>query len=517
MTIQLGFVVTLMLLMTVTALGSGGQGEVKVGYVFTDEEGNLGVNQETYNTYEGPAVSLNNFNYLTDAGFSIGADLTNITLNNRNLRFSAGKSGLFQVTAINNQYRRTYDFEGTQFTRRSYSAVQAHFTPIRHLKVFGGFNYTDKHGKNYEIVGPVADTFTYRTDYEHTVYNVGAQGFCPYGNLRLEFRRFDFFDDVDFTRDRKADAFDLNFFSNIPKYHWITLAAGYHHRLDKMYDYTVDLKTNQVWGATKIYLPQKLVFDYRLLYGKTTQTAANVLTKNWVHTVTVGKAWARKGGLRVGYESRLADNDIDRTESDGFLGSAWYQVSRLRFKGQFATRSKEVTTGSTLVGDEDYSRYLLSALYTSDKWGNMGVRYESRVRKNDDINSIVDYSVLCTQLNLVEKNYGQLSFSYSYYLGKYENRSDMLSYEFADNVLTAEIMPNHYRGWDLSLGATYYRSHRDQDIEKFAFNAGLSYEFLAGHHIEGKYNVFSYDDFLVRDNYYTGNIVEINIIKDLKL
>ena len=42
---------------TIRAVNEG-TGKVKLGYTFVDEEGNLGVNQETYNQYEGTAVSL---------------------------------------------------------------------------------------------------------------------------------------------------------------------------------------------------------------------------------------------------------------------------------------------------------------------------------------------------------------------------------------------------------------------------------------------------------------------------
>ena len=37
---------------------------------------------------------------------------------------------------------------------------------------------------------------------------------------------------------------------------------------------------------------------------------------------------------------------------------------------------------------------------------------------------------------------------------------------------------------------------------------------MADHHLEVRYNVFNYDDYLLFDHYYTANIVEVNLIKD---
>ena len=81
----------ILLVITGTALAGEGFGRVKLGYVGTDEEGNLGVNQQTFNTYEGFAVSLEDFRYTDDHGFGFAADLKNLSLNNRSLYLSSYK------------------------------------------------------------------------------------------------------------------------------------------------------------------------------------------------------------------------------------------------------------------------------------------------------------------------------------------------------------------------------------------------------------------------------------------
>jgi len=511
-------VIALILVMLTSTFANEGSGDVKIGYIFTDEDGNLSVNQESYNLYKGFGFSLNNFNYITDNGLNFNANLNNITLNNRNLYFSASKSGLFKLSVKNNQYRRFYDANGVYFTRRQTTGVQANIIPSKNLKIFGGFNTVNKHGGNYDILRPLADTVYSSTDYNHTSFNIGGQGFCPYGNLRIEYRKFNFNDNLKAVNDRTADIFNISAFSTVPRYRWITLAGGYHYRQDKMDATAVELTTNEAWGAAKIYFPHRITADYRILFARTKHETSLNETDNWVNTFTLSKTWTRYGGLRVGYENRYVDDLYAHTVTNGALFSGWYKYqNRLYLKGKLTYRNKDLKTGTTLTGDEDYTKYLFSATYKEAPWGDLTARVDSRIKKNDDINSEADYTSLSSTLNLHRKGYGRFTVTYSYYLGKYYNYSDKVSYEFADHVVTGTISPVSYKKVTVIFGGTYYRSRRDQDIEKYNLSFTGIYSFPYGHDLEVKYNVFNYDDYLLNNNYYTGNFVEVNLIKHLSL
>jgi len=93
--------------------------------------------------------------------------------------------------------------------------------------------------------------------------------------------------------------------------------------------------------------------------------------------------------------------------------------------------------------------------------------------------------------------------------------SDVTSYEFLDHLLTATVYLPTWHDLALDAGVTYYRSKRDQDLEKSRLNFGALYTIQKQYHIEVRYNVFNYDNFLVNNSYYTGNIVEVNFIKDV--
>ncbi|MCP4570046.1 MAG: hypothetical protein GY841_20895 [FCB group bacterium] len=517
MRLVLGLVPAILLVGPVFADGGG---NIRLGYVITDEEGHLGVNQETFNLYDGPVVSINDFQYQTTSGFNFAADLNRMALNNRNLRASASKAGLFGLTLSNNQYRRTYDFEGNRFTRRRNTAAQAHFYPMRKIKLFGGYGRTDKHGENFHVFQPVNDTVITATDYTQTRFNLGAQASFDQGHLRTEYRRLDFTDDASGGDDRQSDVFSLLAFAPLSRYKQVVLSGGYNYRRDRHESSAVELTTNQGWGAFRARLPHNFSTEYRFLFARTEQNTTEVETDNVVNTFSISRNWTARGGLRIGYENRISDDLIDRTVANSILFSGWYRINNAwLFRGRFSTRARDVKTGTTLVGDENFTRHQLSVKYRQESWGDLTLRYQGRIKTNVDINTRIEYNAVTAALNLVQPKYGRMNLTYTYYLGQFENRSTASpeEFEFSDHVLSGTIHPATHGNLETSFGATYYRSRRDRDTEKFSLDFGARYEFPMDHILELRYRVCNFDDFQVSDRYYTGNIIDLSIIKGFTL
>jgi hypothetical protein len=509
--------VLLVLLLAVGSMGANsGSGTVKLGYTFIDNDGSLALQQETYNFYEGFGLSLNNWMYSLKNGATIAADLNNITLNNRVMLASINKPGQYTLSVNNSQYRRVYDSAGDNFTRRASTGVEAKYQFGRNVKFNGGYGLTSKHGKDFEILSPINDTVVTTTDYTQTTYHFGTELSCPHGTLRVDYRRLNFDDKTDFNGDRTADNVNVLASTAVPKLSWLYLTAGYGYRLDKIKSDSTKLRTNQPWGSVKAYLPYGFYADYRLVYGMTRHTNPLQETDNILHVMTVGKNWPRYGGVRLGGEYAISDNFMSQTSSKGFLANAWVRPSsEFFFSGSLSTRKKSVPEGTILTGEEDATRYSLLGKYQKADWGSFSIKWENRVRKNPDIISRVDFSGLTPMLTLERKSLGSLTVMYSYYLGKFDDLSNDVSYEFQDHVLTGTVRSREIVGLVAEAGATYYRSKRDQDLEKSNLEFGLSYRFLKNHHIEVRYNIFNYDDFLSKGYGYTGNIVEVNLLKDI--
>jgi hypothetical protein len=493
-------------------------GSVKIGYTFIDEDGSQAVNQPTYNVYEGIGLSLNQWQFNWDSGLNLKADLNNITLNNRNLRLSLGKPGRFGVSAFNNQYRRVYQANALNFTRRNASGIQANYQPSRFFKFNGGFGLIDKHGTDYFILPAIDDNVSRSSDWTQKSYNFGAQCGDRYGLVRVDYRRFDFTDNTPAALDRSADQINLMASSTIPKLKQVYLSGGLNYRKDKFDATSTELKTSQYWGATNIYFTPSLLLDYRIIFATTQRNSPKRTIDNVSNTVALGKTWAGKGGARVGYENRVSDDFVNRTSSDGLLAGGWLKpTTKWYFSASLFTRKADVTDGVTLLGDESRTSHAIKARYTEAAWGDVTARWESRIRKNDDLSSEVRYNVVSGELNLSRPKYGRFNITYSYYTGDYKNQSATTSYEFLDHVLTGHIYPVAYKNIAVDFGGTYYRSTKGQDIEKFSLDFGAAFTFLDNHHLQARYRVFNFDDFHFTDKYYTANIVEVCLIKDMQL
>ncbi len=501
------------------AFADGG-GRVRVGYVIADEEGNLGVNNETYNLYEGPSVSLEDFRYLMDNGLNLSANLKRITLNNRHLTASLYKPGRFGVTVTNHQYRRISSFDGDKFTRRRTTGGQLYFYPIREIKLYGGYSSTDKHGESQYVVQPFAEQLLSSTDYSHTAVNVGGQATYRDGTLNLEYRRFGFTDNTVAGDDREAHHFQANAFAPLPVYDRMVVSAGYQYRQDEHTSSELKLRTNSGWAATRVYLPRDFIAECRFLAARSEHTNRPVEIDNYVSTVSVSRNWPKYGGARIGYENRISDDILNRTVFNGLLLSGWFRYAdRLTVRARVALRQKTVKDGATLVGDEDLTRHRIRARYEIADWGDISLSYQGKIKTNDDIDTRADYNTVTTELNLIREAYGKLSLTYSYHRGDFENRSSATpeTYEFANHVVTGYLSPIEYRRVQAWCGVTYYRSERDRDVEKIGGQVGARYMFPQEYQLEVRYSVLSYDDFLAVDRYYTGNIVNVYLIKGFVL
>jgi hypothetical protein len=514
--ISLFLVIILVVSFAVPAASNEGGGRLRLGYIYTNEDGSLAVNQETFNLYDGFAASLENARYMFDNGVNLRADLRNISLDNRNLNFSASKTNLFSLSFHHDQYRRIYGSSGAYFTDRKSMNGGVSISPVKYLKLFGGYKRTDKEGENLLVFDQVSDPVKLFSDYSHTSYNFGAQGYYKRRGARIEFRRFDFTDDTSTGMDREADAFRADVSTPVPRYERVVLSAGYYYRLDKISDNGLELKTNQAWGATKAYLPEQFTLDYRFVFARTLHDGNMLETDNFLNTIAVGKRWKRMGGVRVGYENRIADDLLDRSESHGFLFSGWFNyINRLFVKASGTTRDEVIETGSTTLGDEDYTKHQVLVRYTDQRWGRLWTRVQSRVRENENIGSRADYTSFSTGVELDREKYGRLSITYAYYLGQYENRAGEV--ELADHVITSTITPVEYRKVSANVGGTYYRSRRDLDVEKSNLHFGISYQLPEEFLLNATYRVYNYDDFDEIDAFYTGNVLEMSIAKDFSM
>jgi hypothetical protein len=502
------------LLIPSLALAGSGSGDFSVSYLFLDEEGNQSVNQSTFNVYEGAGISVENFRYTMDNGLRVNANLRNIILNNRNLWADFGKPGLFGVQLTHNQYRRVYSFDGSNYIRRHNYGGLLWANPVRYLKVWGGGNYIARSGSMVDLFGADPPEYPVNVDYDQFAYKAGFQFNYMGGLLRFEYRGADYNDNENSSRDQTRSDVHVNALMPVPNYKWIVLFGGFRHFKTELDSTDFGISSNRGWGGFRADLPQNFQLRYNFIFDRTSSDSDFVATDNITNTVYLSHVWPRLAQLTAGYQNGINDDFEDEVKLNSFFLSGWvHPMDKLDLRGQFGITDEDITDGTRLVGPETRTRYKISGKYNADEYGLIAMKFENKKRKNEDIDTRVDYVRYAIDYSVAVQKYGTLSAGYMFAKGDFQNRED--DFEFTDNTLYGDIATREYRKATAGFRLTYYRSKRDLDVESFILGFRAAYEFYDGYKFEAMYNVENFDDFLVRDKYYTANIVEIRVIKNI--
>lgn len=501
------------LLGSMASAASNVEGEVKLGYIYIDETGNLSIYQPTYNLEDGVAVSLENLRYQSAGGLRLHADLTNITLDNR--RFSGGlsRSGLLSLNVWGSQYRRTYDFAGHNATRRDQYGGQTWLKPLRFVKVYGGYALIKKEGRQVEWFDPGDIIIPRATDYRQHRYHAGMQLNHNGSMIQAEFRRHDFNDQLNGLNDRQTTRYKVVAVTPLPKFRNIQLNSGFQHFRNALDTSGRRTSANTVWGGGRLFLPDGYSVKYSFIFDRAENSGDIVATDNITQAVSAGKTWRGRGGLSFGYQYKINDDYYDEARTDGLLASGWVMpYPQLALQGRFGMQKEEIKDGATLTGNEDLTRYSFSATYRPKPF-TLRVKHENRKRENDDIGSTVDFDRLSADLVFARDALGELTGSYALLQGEFHNSDSQ--FEFTDHILSGSWRSPLYHRLQAGVEGTYYRSKRDLDVESFSLRLTGSYMFIEGYHLGASYAAHNFDDLLVYDGYYTANIVEIYLSKSL--
>ena len=507
------------LLLSQGAQATDYSGQVSIGYVFMDEEGDLSLNQPTYNEYEGVALSLRQLRFNLKDGTYIFGDLKNVTLNNRNLRAGVSKPGLFYLALDSKQYRRVYSADGVQNTQRAVSGGTAWVQPHKNVKVFGGYSLTHRRGsfiELYELGGPPPAK---NVDFKNQFYNGGVVIGERLRSIELEYKGQSYTDELGVADDYKTSRFRASGRSAIPRYERLWVNAGYELYQRQRQTLGDSIETNLGWGGLRLNLDQGITAKYSFLWDRTRSTSEAVATDNIVNAFGVEKTFMQKGGIGVGYRYQLKDDIFHELQGHSFFASGWYRPTpKIDLRADVGTSNLDDKQATTLAGDDENTRYRISASF-HDTPGKLRIKYESREQKRDDIGSSIDYDRFGADLTLNRDAYGRLTVSYSNIQGEYVNA--LSTFEVDDHLLDGLVETRKFYGVQALFGGTYMRSKKDLDTERFSVKAGGRFTFAKRYTLEAIYTAHNYDNFLDANNpgiyteYYTANIVEVNLISEL--
>lgn len=502
------------LLIPSLAFAGTGQGDFSVSYLFLDTDGNQSVNQSTFNLYEGAGISVENFRYTLNNGLRLNANMRNIILNNRNIWVDFGKPGLFGLQLTHHQYRRIYDFDGNNFVRRHNYGGLLWVNPVKYLKIWSGGNYIERSGSMVNLFDADPGEYPVNVDYDQFEYKAGFQFNYMGGLLRFEYRGADFNDFADRMRDQTRNDVHVNGLVPIPHFNQIVAFGGFRHFESELDSSNYGISSNRGWGGLRADLPENFQLRYNFIFDRTSSDSDFVATDNITNTVYLGHVWPRLAQLTVGYQNGINDDFEDEVKTNSFFLTGWvHPIDKLDLRGQLGITDEDITDGTRLVGPESRSRYKISGKYNAGEYGSLAMKFENKIRKNKDIDTKVDYIYYAADYSVDVKKYGTLSAGYMFARGNFDNRED--DFRFRDHTLYGDISTREYKKATAGFRLTYYRSQRDLDIESYILGFRGAYEVYDGYKLQVQYNVENFDDFLVRDKYYTANIVEIRLIKHI--
>jgi len=491
-------------------------GDVRVGWTFTDEEGNEGVYQPNYNLYDGPVVSLEDFSYRMDNGMRIFGDLRNITLNNRNLMAGATRAGLFGITVRHNKYRRTYSFDGDKFTRRASTFGDVWFKPAKFVKLFAGYSNIIKEGDRVDLFEQFGTVDVTAVDYTQNQFHFGTQLNYKRNYLKAEYRQTGFTDDIVQLNDRNARRMRVTAVGQIPQLPFLLFNGGFQN-----YERTIDLSddtlsANTVWGGARYFDRSGFSVRYSFIWDRAERTGDVVATDNIRNAIYAGKVWRGVGGVTLGYRYALNDDFFDEESTTGYYVAGWYRpVERLKLEANFGMDETEVDEGRTLVGQESFIRNRFAASYKTDL-GTVRGTYSLRKTENEDIGSEATYGKFSVDVYAEKFGYGRFFGSYSFLDGDYTNDGGV--FEFRDHVIDADLYTTYFSMFEVGMGGTYYKSQQDLDVESFSLRVSGIYHFMPKHRLEATYSAHNFDNFndpLPYTEYYTANVVNVSIIHEL--
>jgi len=489
-----------------------GGGDLKLGYIYLDEEGNRSVSHSSFNYYEGPRISLENFHYKFKNGFKIRSNLENINLENRNLSFGLGETGRFGIDINTNRYRRVYDFEGDSRTKRDLTSGGIWFNPMRHVKFFADGSFNSVSGEAKDLFDPGINASTRKLDYSRSKYRVGARIKYRGRMFHAEYNTITYSDEIDELNNQSRMRYRLIGYLPVPGYERLVL-SGVLQKFKTEYDSTGrEIKSTTARGSILAEMPLNFTLNYIAFYNRAGSDSDFVETDNVAHLIYISYNHPRIFGITAGYQNDINDDFEDEVKANSYYFSGRLKPGRgLEFKAEYGFRAEEVEDGFRLIGNEDRVRIKVYGKYRKSDLGSFKVGFESKTRENEQLGSEADFNRYSTEFNLNSLGILAVSSGYSYSKGEYKNA--LTEFEFTSQQVFLNVDSKEYKNFTAGCGLTYFRNRLDLDDESFNLMFNASYRFLGGQRAEVIYRAFNFDDFLLQDNYCTENIIEFNLIK----
>lgn len=488
-------------------------GTVQVGNIFVDEEGDRSAVQETFDVYEGFAVSRIQLHGALNPRSAFALELRDVNLDSRAGNLSYRLPGLFHLTAGYDQSRYVYDAGRGVTSERKDWKFGAQYTPLRSLVLSGDVARVDREGERLAYPLGTESVLGDRTNSAFVNARLAADWHRDRIGGGVSLQLSDYSDDVNDEGDRRGHVVAGRLYAPMPFWgKWNNLfrasygtrehSAGDVEYEMSMFQYTAVVQPVEAWQL-KYAFEASRVDDNAL--NLRTDRIQNDADLTWFH---------RFGRVNAGYGYETNDDDRTLTYYQSWHAGATLRPGRwLNARFDYAGRVKNDQEDLTLLKDVESSKIRGRLELKPFTWLSFGGDYAKRRRELPDIGVAVDGIVTGAFLRWDVRKWGAVSADYSHAIDTYDDR--LAPFNTLSDIVTARAEVTRIKRLNLASGVTYLDIGRDLDIEKSIVFVEGGYQLAKRYHLNVKYNAYNYDDYVLLDRYYTANVVRVDLGYDL--
>jgi hypothetical protein len=471
--------------------------------------------QETYNIYEGFSVAQINLNGTFSPKTYFTLRLNDINLDNRKSDLEFWVPGRFKFFGRYDQHRQVFDPDRAVTSKRKDMRFGAWLAPVEWLKVSADYGQQIRDGQRLGY--PPGTQSQLGSTYDDVLMTGRIEGELSKDSRALAIA-YDFSDYSDDSSDiRNRFGYVVSARLRTPDYFWDKLThlmrAGYGKREIKNVSTDYTLLNFQYTGVAAPI--REIQLKYNFFANRIDDKSTGFKTDNFRNNFDATYFYPR-GAVFGGYGYEMNDDDRSLTNYHTYrLGGSFRGPRDLTARVEYASRSKKDEEKLTLLKDVEATRFAAKLQASPIDDLVLGAGYKNRERDFCDIGVKSRGQSANVYGRYAYDGWGSAGVEYTYANDEYVNLID--DFHTETSTVTSRADFERVRGLRIGGGVTYLDVGRDLDIEKSILFVEAEYVLREQYHVEVKYNVYNYDDYVLLDRFYTANIVWINVAYDFDI